>query len=98
MRKAILESRQISERTSDWYLVQRQNSQTSVNWHIPSGLRSRLAEIWQLLQSNQFSEVQIWQTVDRWGKIWWHVRDSVGRSATRDSEAEILEWIDSRYR
>jgi hypothetical protein len=98
MRKAILESRQTPERTFDWYLAQSQDSRTSVNWRILSGLRSRLAEIWQLLQFNQFSEVQIWQTTDRWGKIWWHVRDSAGRTATRSSEAEILEWIDSRYR
>jgi hypothetical protein len=94
MRKVILESRQTAERTSDWHLVHSQNSRTSANWRIPSGFRSLFAEIWRLLQ---FSEVQIWQTTDRWGNTWWHVRDSAGRTATRDSEAEILKWIDSRY-
>lgn len=43
------------------------------------------------------NDSRIWQTVDWAGNTWWHAYNSVtGRSATRESETEILEWIDRR--
>lgn len=42
-------------------------------------------------------ELKIWQTSDSLGNTWWHAYNpTTGRSATRESEVEILAWIDQR--
>jgi hypothetical protein len=42
------------------------------------------------------NDPKIWQTIDGSGTTWWHAYHPATRqSATRESETEILEWIDS---
>ncbi len=44
------------------------------------------------------SELEVWHSLDRFGKIRWHVYDfSSGRSAYLNSEAEVRRWLDERY-
>jgi hypothetical protein len=43
------------------------------------------------------SEITVWQTEDELGNYWWHAVDPVAKiSVTRESEAEILAWLDSQ--
>ena len=58
-----------------------------------------LRRVWQwwIAELNASNDPKIWQTIDRLGNTWWHVYHPVtGCSATRESETEILEWIDRR--
>jgi hypothetical protein len=53
--------------------------------------------IWQelLAKFSHSDELDIWQTSDCRGKTWWHAHNpATGRSVTRGSAVEILEWID----
>lgn len=64
-----------------------------------SNLRSALRRVWQwwLIRLRVSNEPQIWQTLDPWGNTWWHAYNpATGRSATRESETEILAWIERR--
>ncbi len=41
------------------------------------------------------NDPKIWSTIDGLGNTWWHAYNTVvGCSANRESEAEILEWIE----
>ena len=63
-----------------------------------SYLRSAL-RIWQwwLTKLRVNNALQIWQTLDPWGNTWWHAYNpATGCSATRESETEILAWIERR--
>jgi hypothetical protein len=64
-----------------------------------SKLCSAFDRAWQhlLTNLNQGSELKIWQTSDCWGNTWWHAYNPAnGCSATRESETEILAWVDRR--
>lgn len=44
------------------------------------------------------SGLRIWLSQDRFGNIWWNVYDpKTGESVQRDSEQEILIWLEERY-
>ncbi|HEY9621406.1 MAG TPA: hypothetical protein V6C78_13605 [Crinalium sp.] len=54
----------------------------------------RLWEKW-LVDFRRSNTPKIWHTSDRLGNRWWHAYNpATGCSATRESELEILEWID----
>jgi hypothetical protein len=58
-----------------------------------------LNKIWQFLLTalRQKDEVKIWQTSDCRGNCWWHAYHPVtGRSAIRESEFEMLAWIEKQ--
>jgi hypothetical protein len=64
-----------------------------------SKLRSIFRRIWQwwLMELRTSSDPKIWQTVDPDGNTWWHAYNpATGYVATRESEIEILAWIDQR--
>jgi hypothetical protein len=63
-----------------------------------SSSRSVFWRIWQgwLTELNAGADPKVWQTIDRLGNVWWHAYHPIrGCSTTRESETEILEWIDS---
>lgn len=44
------------------------------------------------------NEPQIWSKTDRYGNTSWHAYDPVsGYSVSRDSEAEMRQWLEQRY-
>jgi predicted RNase H-like HicB family nuclease len=58
-----------------------------------------LRQAWQnwIAELKTNNDPKIWRTIDRLDNIWWHAYNPVtGCSATRESETEILEWIDRR--
>lgn len=65
-----------------------------------SKLVSFLNRIWQFISTilNPGNEPKVWQSCDRFGQIWWHAYDPVTESyICRDSEADILSWLEERY-
>lgn len=57
----------------------------------------RKVQRWWIKELNASRDPKIWQTIDPVGNTWWHAYHPVtGCSATRESETEILEWIDRR--
>jgi hypothetical protein len=61
-------------------------------------LLSVLQKLWQgwVIEVKSSNDPKVWQTIDRSGTTWWHAyHPATGQSATRESETEILEWIDS---
>jgi hypothetical protein len=47
---------------------------------------------------NQENELKVWQSCDRFGQTWWHAYDPLTeRYVCRDSEADILIWLEERY-
>ncbi|UBF24765.1 hypothetical protein K9N68_24310 [Kovacikia minuta CCNUW1] len=68
-------------------------------WIKPSQLFSPLARLWQrlLVEMTRSNVPRVWQTTDQGGNVWWHAYNpATGCAATRESEIEILEWIDKR--
>jgi hypothetical protein len=60
-------------------------------------LFSAFRRIWQnwLTELRRNTEPHLWQTSDPWGNTWWHAyHPATGNTATRESEVEILLWID----
>jgi hypothetical protein len=58
-----------------------------------------LQKIWQnwVAAFRTSNDLQIWQTIDRLGNTWWHAYNPVtGCFATRESETQLLEWIERR--
>jgi hypothetical protein len=56
-----------------------------------------LRRVWQesVTELKTSNNPRIWQTIDQLGNTWWHAYNpATGRSATRESETEILEWIE----
>jgi hypothetical protein len=65
-----------------------------------SKLVSLLNRILQFISTilTRGNEPQVWQSCDRFGQTWWHAYDPItDRYVCRDSEADILIWIEERY-
>jgi hypothetical protein len=74
--------------------------ESEYNWVVNAKLFSLLNSIWQYIVTafTRGQEPKVWQRSDRSGQTWWYAYDPVTeRSACRDSEAEILIWLEERY-
>lgn len=78
-----------------------QNAETEANWRTSLFSFSWLYKVWQkfIYTLTSPEELQVWQKRDRFGNTYWEAYDpQTGGYFCSGSEADILAWIEQRYR